>query len=223
MPDFKHRKFIIFDFDGTLIDSNDDVAAALVHTLTEVGGVLPDNIDYATLQSFLGKGLAETFGAFLPSDRHNLIPQLITAFREYYRENCVNKTALFPGAQALLQKLRTAGKCTAIATTKYQPNTMLIADKLGLSPYFDFIQGTEPGEWPLKPDPFILNLLMQKAGCRPDESLMLGDTDNDVLCAQRAGIPVVAVSWGAWSAERLLALEPQALVNNFDELAGLLL
>lgn len=219
---FKERKFIIFDLDGTLIDSNADLAAALIYAATTVGGVSEAEIDQALLHSYMGKGLHETFAALLPPDRHNLMDELIATFRAYYRDHSLQNTVVFPGALALLEKLKEVGKLTAIATTKYHPNALHLAEQLGLTPYFDFIQGTPQGEWPLKPDPYILNFLMKQADCSPAETFMIGDTDNDVLCAHRAELPVVAVTWGAWPADRLQPLNPAAMVQSFDELTSLL-
>jgi phosphoglycolate phosphatase len=223
MTDLTTRQFLVFDLDGTLIDSNADLAEALNYAATTVGGVPEAAIDRALVHSYMGKNIHQTFTALLPADRHDRMDELVAAFRAYYREHGLVNTTVFPGALALLERLRRAGKVLAIATTKYHPNTLHLAEVLGLTPYFDFIQGTEHGDWPSKPDPFILNFLMKKAGVSPAQSLMIGDTDNDVLCAQNAGVPVIAVSWGAWSAAQLQELKPDALANNFDELVALLL
>lgn len=223
MDNFKDRKFIIFDLDGTLIDSNADILVALTYALTTVGGIPEVELDRALVDRYMGKGLHEIFAALLPTAHHHLLEEFVTTFRNYYRENCATNTAIYPGGLDLLQKLREGNKLMAIATSKFHPNAQLIANKLGLTPYFQYIQGTEPGEWRLKPDPYILNLLMEQAGFSPRDTVMIGDTDNDLLCAHRASVPVIAVTWGAWSADRLRELNPAALVENFAELATLLL
>src|SRR6476469_6449074 len=121
---FKERKFVIFDLDGTLIDSNADLAAAIIYAAITVGGVPESEIDQALLHSYMGKGLHETFGVLLPPDRHQFMEELIATFRAYYREHSLQNTVVFPGALALLERLKAAGKLTAIATTKYHPNAL---------------------------------------------------------------------------------------------------
>jgi phosphoglycolate phosphatase len=222
MTYLNHRKFVVFDLDGTLIDSNRDIMAALTHAMTTVGGLKREEIDQIKLAGLMGKGLEEVYAVFLPEHRY-LYPAMVQAYREYYLQNLTTTTTIFPGMMTLLDELKKSGKVTAIATTKWQHTADTLADHFGLRCYIDFVQATEFDGFPLKPDPYILTLLMQKAGFEPQDTVMVGDTDNDILCAQRAGAASIGVAWGAWSIDMLASLGPDAIVENPAHLRNLLI
>ncbi len=217
------RDFVVFDLDGTLIDSSQDIASAQVYALTAVAGLESEEIDRAKLARLLGKGLEQTFAPFLRPEQMSLLPDLVDAYRTYYKKNMTIHTHVFPGMVDVLQAVKEAGKLTAVATTKWQFTTDGLVDYFGLRPYLDFVQGSDETNFPLKPDPYILNLLMQKAGKTKEETVMVGDTDNDVLCAQGAGANVIAVTWGAWGRDQLENLKPDALATSQNELLNYLL
>ncbi|NWJ45432.1 MAG: HAD family hydrolase [Chloroflexi bacterium] len=216
------RKLVVFDLDGTLLDSNRDIATALNYSMTTIGGLRPEDIDQRRVAALMGKGLEEVFENFLP-DRRDLYPAMVAAYRDYYSLNMTTTTHLFPGMLPILATLKELGRITAIATTKWQTTADKLADYFGLRPYVDFVQATDREGFPLKPDPFILQLLMEKAHMTPADTIMIGDTDNDILCAQRAGVASVGVIWGAWSEENLLKLSPDAIVSTPEHLQALLL
>ncbi|MEI7554950.1 HAD family hydrolase [Candidatus Chlorohelix sp.] len=219
---FACRKLVVFDLDGTLIDSNRDIATALNYSMTTIGGMRLEDIDQQLVADLMGKGLEEVFETFLP-DKRELYPSMVVAYRDYYSRNMTTTTQLFPGMLPILSTLKELGRITAIATTKWQTTADKLADYFGLRPYVDFVQATDREGFPLKPDPFILQLLMEKAQVTPVDTIMIGDTDNDILCAQRAGVASVGVIWGAWSKESLLKLSPDAIVSTPEQLLALLL
>ena len=216
------KKLIVFDFDGTIIDSQLDVSTAIVYAANSVCPELPEgSITLEHAAPLLGKTLHETFAALLPSQYHDRINDCVVAYRNYYLENCTRNTYVYDGVIELLTNLHQQGKKLAIATTKVQPTVDTVCGKLGLTPYFDLVQGVN--NFPSKPNPYILNLVMQKFEVTPDETIMIGDTDNDVLCGQAAGVEVCAVTWGAWSKAMVMKLEPDYIVDTIAELSTLLL
>jgi HAD superfamily hydrolase (TIGR01509 family) len=210
------KKLIIFDFDGTLVDSAGDVAYAFAHA-ARTAGKYEREIPPAEVMPHMGKNLSEMFEAVLPAENHRYIQHCVNAYRTFYRENCTRTTVPFPGVLDLLTELRARGIKTAIASNKLHPVITHVVGKLELTHYFDHIQGIE--DFPAKPAPHMLRYVLQRFDVTPDEALMVGDTDNDVLAAQRAGIAVCAVSWGgAWDDLQLADLRPDNVCNTIEDL-----
>jgi HAD superfamily hydrolase (TIGR01549 family) len=214
------KKLSIFDMDGTLIDSGLDISTAIIQAAHSVCNLAPNTISYAQTAPLLGKDLQTTFRALLPAQYHNKIQECVAAYRLFYLENCAVNTIIFPGMLELVAELKAGGGKVAIATTKLQSTVDIVAAKLGLTQYFDVIQGV--AGFPSKPDPTILQVVMQKLEIDPADTIMIGDTDNDILCGQRAGVAVCGVTWGAWSKEQLLTLQPNYLATNTSELGQIL-
>ncbi|HEX2916648.1 MAG TPA: HAD-IA family hydrolase [Chloroflexia bacterium] len=215
------KKLIVFDLDGTLIDSSVDVGTAIVHAARSVCGLSEEAVTVEHTMPLFGKNLHTTFSALLPVEHHARVDECIEAYRSYYMENCARYTRPYAGIVELLKELRENNKILAVATTKLQPTVERVAEMVGLTPYFDLLQGVDG--FPSKPDPTILKVIMHKLDITAGEMLMVGDTDNDILCARNAGVQVCAVSWGgAWSARQLAALQPDYLVDTVKELGDLL-
>lgn len=215
------KKLIVFDLDGTLIDSSEDISRAITYAAHTACNLPEGTITTAQVRPLLGKNLHDTFTLLLDPQYHSYIEDCVKAYREFYPSNSTVYTTIFPGLLEIIENLKERGCKLAVATTKYQTTVDAVVGRLNLAPYFDLIQGTN--DFPHKPDPYILNLVMQKLEATPEQTIMIGDTDNDVLCAQRAGVEICAVTWGAWTAEQLTALHPNYIVNNPVELAQVLL
>ena len=216
------KKLIVFDFDGTTVDSFADMEVAITHAATTAGALKADDSLTERVRALLriGKDLHYTFGHLVPANQPERVYACVAVYREYYMENCANFTQPFPGMVELLTDLRAAGCKLAVATTKYQQTIERVAERLGLTAYFDLLQGVDG--FPSKPDPHILRLVMQKMGMMPADTLMIGDTDNDILCAQGARVPVCAVNWGHGNDKELASFQPDYLVHTIAELRTVL-
>lgn len=210
------RNFV-FDVDGTLIDSVRDITNAQIWTLRQLG---VEEFTHKDLYKYFGKPLFETFSLILPQALHVKIPDAVVMYREYYRERWFETTTLFSGVTDTLSKFRAEGIGLATATTKSTETTKSILAHYGIAPYFHQIQGMED-DMPHKPDPFILNKVLSERGWKPEETLMVGDTDKDILLGRNAGVASCGVTYGCLTRTELEAFEPDFIVDSFPELLSL--
>ena len=213
----KSTPLIIFDLDGTLVDSTEDIVRAFAHSLAQFD---IDHVETDAIRQLIGKPLNQAFHSLLPERYHSLVPRCVEQFRAYYFEHCLDHSRPFPGVPELLNDLKTRGFTLAVATTKRGFMAKKVVEGLGLTDFFELVQGTD--ELPAKPDPAILFHVCQQLNRPTQEAMMVGDTDNDVLAAKRAGMASCAVCWGAWSKDRLHELQPDWLLEHPTQLLDIL-
>ncbi|MCU0955056.1 MAG: phosphoglycolate phosphatase [Hyphomicrobium sp.] len=184
---------VVFDLDGTLIDSVPDIAAALNRCLVARGRAV---LDEESVTRLVGGGARELVARALgPGTPPAEIDAALADFLAGYSAEPVTLTRLYPGAIELLEALRQAGVPLAICTNKPQDLTMLILGRLSLAHYFTVVWGGEPGK-PLKPDAACLRSVCEAFGGAPAETVMVGDSLTDVDAARAAGCPVIVVAHG---------------------------
>jgi phosphoglycolate phosphatase len=213
-PDGAPRRFrlIVFDWDGTLVDSAAIIARAIQLACRDVGEPVPDDFH---ARYVIGLGLADALRHVAPglsSERHG---ELASAYRTHYlgQEESI---PLFAGAAELLGKLQAAGHLLAIATGKTRKGLDRALARQGVAHRFVATRCADEG--PPKPDPAMLFHLMERVGAARDETLMIGDTTHDLELARRAGASSVAVAYGAHAAEGLARFAPLATVHSMAEL-----
>ncbi|HEX6979968.1 MAG TPA: phosphoglycolate phosphatase [Alphaproteobacteria bacterium] len=184
---------VIFDLDGTLVDSAPDLCGVVNHMLVEHGR---PQLDLKDIRKMVGDGAARLiergFGATggLPAP----LPDLTKRFIEIYATRVAELTRPFPGVIETLTRLRDAGVRLGVCTNKPTGLSRELLDALELSPFFDCLVG---GDVPArKPDPRHIRMVMDQLGAEPAATLMVGDSANDVLAARGAGIKVVVVPFG---------------------------
>jgi phosphoglycolate phosphatase len=187
-------RLAVFDLDGTLVDSVDDLHASVSHALATVG--LPPR-SREEVRSFVGEG-ARVLLARAIAPRDELLEPALAAWRAHYAEHLLDRTRAYPGMAALLAG---AGRPLAVLTNKPGAMARKILDGLGLLPRFSAVVGGD--EAPRKPDPTGLRELMVRAGASPAETVLVGDSRHDVETARAAGVAVVAVTWGLASRAEL--------------------
>ena len=207
---------IIFDFDGTLTDSKHDIAGAQLHVLHQFGVRTFRKED---LFPFIGRTLEETFSQLLPQQLHDRIPEAAEMYAEYYRPRALETTTLFAGVKETLEILFTHGKKLAVASTKRGAGILRATDHFGVTGYFVQLQGSDG--IPFKPDPFIINKIADDQKWQKGETLMVGDTDNDILAGKNAGIATCGVTYGSFTREQLANWNPDYVIDSFPQLLSL--
>ena len=206
------KRILIFDLDGTLIDSRVDLAASGNHARHSVGlPVLP----LTQVLSYVGDGLDKLIERLVPdSDRRMAAKQ---AFEVYYHDHCCDATAPFDGMVDTLRRLRAAGWTLAVATNKPKAFTHAILRGCGIADYFAAVRAA--GDGPLKPDPgSLLDILRELAG-DARQSWMIGDHHTDIRAGRAAGCRVLFCGWGMGHADGevvdAIAAQPTELCGIF--------
>ena len=206
-------KLLVFDLDGTLIDSRQDLANSVNAMLGKFGRpLLPDDV----IATYIGDGAGMLVRRALGDpDDQALVEEALTVFLDYYREHKLDHTRIYPGVIEALESCSKMADGTprkmAVLTNKPIVPSRAICDALGLSPYFFRIYGGNSFSTK-KPDPQGMNSLIREAGVDPFETLMIGDSEVDILTARNAG----AWSIGCWfglSPHTLETLPPDCLVD----------
>jgi phosphoglycolate phosphatase len=204
-------KTIVFDLDGTLVDSLPDIIASFQHGFACLG--LPAPTD-AEVRPLIGHPLEAMYAHFAPE--HG--PRLCTLYREHYALNFVNRSRPFPGVVELLRTLRERGYKLAVATTKRTDMARRFVEALGLTPALDHVQGTDG--FPHKPAPDVIHRAL---GALEAQGLwMVGDTTHDIQAGQAAGLRTYAVTWGNHDERLLATATPDELQPDLGRLLDLL-
>lgn len=213
---------VIFDLDGTLIDSAPDLAEALNRVLADQG--LP-SVELAAVRHMIGDGAVKLIErGFTAAGRAfdgNLPQELRQGFMDHYEDCMTDKTLPFPGAVEALEYLAGEGIRMAVCTNKPVAMSEVILDRLGLSKFFDALFGGD-SVGVTKPDPTPLYAAIEGAGGNaspgnPNGAVMVGDSHTDVATARAAGAPVVVVSFG-YTRIAPRELGADVVIDHYDEL-----
>ena len=189
------KKLVIFDLDGTLLNTIADLGNAANHTLAELG--LPQHtLDEYTLM--VGNGMRKLVMRALPDDKASndaFVDSTLTRFLEYYAQHIDVYTKPYPGIPELINSLSTEGYKLAVASNKIQAGAEKLIAKFFPGIDFVAVMGNSP-DYPLKPDAALVEYIIKKAGTDRDHTVMVGDSGTDIQTARNAGIPIIAVSWG---------------------------
>lgn len=214
MRDAASRRFdlIVFDWDGTLVDSTTLIGEALQHACGDLGLPVPDD---AAARYVIGLGLADAMKLVAPDLPPDRYPELGARYRDHYlaREPGI---PLFDGARELLNELHAAGYLLAVATGKTRAGLARAMAQVGLHGVFHATRCADEGL--PKPHPDMLLHLMERLAVTPRVTLMIGDTTHDLDLAQNAGAAGVAVTYGAHPPEGLALRTPLASVGSVAEL-----
>ncbi|WP_119272656.1 phosphoglycolate phosphatase [Taklimakanibacter deserti] len=210
------HKAVIFDLDGTLVDTAPDLWRATNHVLTSAGR---DEVTLGQVRAFVGYGarklIARGFTATGgPLDAQDIEP-LYEKFVAYYGAHIARESVPFPGCVALLDRLKADGIGLGICTNKLEGLSVKLIDALGLSTYFSAIVGPDTIGI-AKPDPAPYREALRRMGAETARSLLVGDSETDVLTARAAGVPVLGVTFG-YTALPIQSFKPDALISHFSE------
>ena len=194
-------RLIVFDLDGTLINSLEDLADSANYILTQHG--FPTHpVD--AYRYFVGDGVRKLIERILPPEERNdiQIEQCRQEFVEYYKIHMEDKTAVYDGITDLLKALKERGLKIAVATNKVHIAVKPLMEKYFPEVQFDSMIGQREGV-PVKPNPQIMFDILKETGCEPSETLHIGDTATDMQLAHNAGVTPVGVLWGYRPIEEL--------------------
>lgn len=205
---------LLFDLDGTLVDSGDGITRCLAHALESVGYQPPPRLQ---LERFIGPSLQDSLAILLETDDSGLLDASVNAYRERYSEIGWNESVVYPGAHECLSVLRSQGLRLVLATSKPEVYATRIVDAFGLARHFDALYGSElSGERAHKPA--LLAHLLASEGIDAGASLMIGDREHDVRGARANRIRAIAVSWGYGDRLELERSDPELIVDSFADL-----
>lgn len=210
-------KLVIFDLDGTLIDTMEDIATACNHALKMCGCPERPLEEYNML---VGRGIFNLFRGALPEEcrTEETVARMRDFFVPYYNVHIKDHTEAYPGIYDMLDALHASGIRFAVASNKYQEGTELLLKELFKG--YDFVKtlGQREGQ-PIKPDPQIVHECMAAAGVTdPDEAVYCGDSDVDMQTAANAGVRAIGVTWGFRTREELESHSPWRIVNEAKEI-----
>ncbi len=211
-------KLIIFDLDGTLLDTREDIANACNYALRMCGCPERRPDEYNML---VGRGIMNLFRGALPENQRTdeMTLKMRSHFVPYYNEHIDDCTRPYPGIIEMMDRLAAAGISFAVASNKYQEGTESLVRKYFGAYDFVCILGQRDGK-PIKPNPEIVNEAMAAAGVSLDETVYCGDSDVDMQTGLNAGVRTVGVTWGFRTREELSAYNPWLLAGNASEITG---
>ena len=209
---------IIFDLDGTLLDTIDDLAASANHALVETGyEALPIDL----VRSYVGHGIRDLVSKCIPDGLNNpKFEECFAAFKKHYYVHCVDNTFPYDGMVVLVKKLSEEGRHLAVVSNKAdEPAGLLIKKWFG--DYIKVAIGERPG-YAKKPAPDTVDLALKELGVTRDGAVYIGDSEVDVKTAKNSGMDSVCVAWGFRSKQTLIDAGATVIADTPEELYNLL-
>lgn len=202
---------LIFDLDGTLIESKWDIAQSVNFTLVELG--LPAR-PIEEIFGFVGDGVKRLLRLAVGEGNQTSFEAALKVFRDHYLEHCLDRTSFYPGIETMLRHF--AHKEKAIATNKSIEYTRVILNGLGPQ-HFRYMVGGDNG-FGLKPEPGMLVHIMEKAGALKERTVLVGDSTNDINGGHNAGIRVCAVGYGMGNRKKMESCQPDWFIEKPEQL-----
>ena len=212
-------KAVLFDMDGTVLNTLDDLTDSMNHVLAQFG--FPE-ITTAYAASILGNGAACFLDGSIPKDTpRELRDQMLATFIPWYKDHCQIKTAPYPGIITLMEALRDAGVRLAVVSNKPDSAVKPLAAQ-HFPGLLDFAVG-ESAAVRRKPDPDTVFAALRALGVSQEESVYVGDTEVDLKTAENAGMDCAAVTWGFRTVQQLKALGAKHIFDSAEALGEFLL
>lgn len=208
---------LIFDFDGVIIDSRDDIAGAVEYSLKHFGRPpLPRD----EIISYIGWGADNLIRSCFKGCDDEVIREAISFYKKYYLDNSVKETKLYKNVEETLDFFK--GKKIALVTNKPEDISLSILDKLGVADRFNIVIGPESLK-KLKPDPEGILKVLDAFREDPKKTIMIGDTYTDVEAGKAAGTYTCGVTYGIGSTEDLLKASPDYIVDDIIKLTDIII
>ncbi len=204
---------VLFDLDGTLVDSIELIVAAAMNAFASRPGPSPTE---AQIRATIGRPLTTTFGPWLVDDDD--LPFLVSKYREYQLEHHDRLTSAYDGIVEAVAGLHAAGCAMAVVTSKVGFMAERALVHVGLAQYMRFVVASD-STTKHKPDPEPVLLALEKLGCGPSEAVLVGDSPYDIQAGVAAGVRSIGVAWGAFTAESLTDAGAEVVLLRPAELA----
>ena len=208
-------KAIIFDLDGTLIDSIPDIADAANQLMVNHNYPIHDTSSYV---KWIGHGALKLLKRAVPDNIDDAyLKKLLSEYLEIHTGNCTNKTSLYPGINKILDYLNEQNISISILTNKPHALTLKVFEHYLKKWKFDFVLG-QMQDYPKKPDPGRAFEIADKLKCQTQEMMFVGDSDTDMKTGTAAGMIPLGVTWGYGTESSILGAGAKYLMNNTKEL-----
>jgi len=211
-------QLLIFDWDGTLMDSEARIVACARAAAEDIEIRVPSK---ASVRNIIGLGLKEAFEVLFPEYDSEVMERFVDRYRHYFLHVDKTPSALFDGVEQMLEQLQQRDYLLAIATGKGRPGLDKVLDETQLGGYFHSTRTAD--ETFSKPNPEMLFQILNELGVEASDALMIGDTEYDLQMATNARMPSLAVSYGVHEIERLLQHDPVTSVDSIEQLEGWLI
>ncbi len=205
---------LIFDLDGTLVDTLDDIAASVNHTLAHLGR---GPISRDAVRRFVGDGIEALMARSL-GEATDCLPEAVTLYKEHHRKNLVVRSAAYPSVKETLEHFREIPM--AVISNKTTEFVVPLIERLNIAHYFKMVIGADSG-LPLKPAPDSVRHIMAEFGAPQERTAIVGDGTTDVRAGKAAGIITCSVASGFRSEEELRQAGPDYVIHSLSELKTL--
>lgn len=202
---------LLFDLDGTILDTNELIIQSFMHALQ---GQTPTPLDREDIIPQMGRPLTEQLQLFSGRDE---VTDLVTLYRTFNFDQHDRYVRAFPHVKEVLARLHSRGVQLGVVTSKIRQTTELGLELCGLSPYLDVVITIDDVSRP-KPDPEGIRLAMSRFGAKPEETIMVGDSHYDIEAGRNAGVTSVAVGWSLKGEAYLKQYHPDHLIQDMRDL-----
>ena len=212
----KYIDFIIFDLDGTLVDSRDDIANAVNFTLKKIG--LKEK-SISEITSYIGTGIEDLIGKSLGNKQEVLLTRALSVFEKYYRKHSTDNSVLYPNVKEILEYFKNKRK--VIVTNRNYEFALIALNKLGIQDYFEHVIGGDDIGC-MKPSSCPLDISMNRLNTNKEEAIIVGDMDIDIVAGKTAGIITCGVTYGIGEKEDIIKAKPDFIIDDIIDLKNII-
>jgi phosphoglycolate phosphatase len=209
----KTCELLVFDWDGTLMDSEHRIVTCMQLAAGDAGCSVPDD---AAVRNIIGLGMREAVSALFPGADEREVDRIIDAYRTHWLGEGIPPSSMFPGAEKVIREFADAGYLLAVATGKSRRGLDKVLDETGLGELFHMTRCAD--EAYSKPHPQMLQDILTDLNTDPARALVIGDSEYDMQMAGNAGVDALGVVHGVHSSERLLQHGALTVLDHLEEL-----